>query len=149
MPDSHVDALTSARVAVRRVSHFARTDARQFFHADRDGSLTARPVQGNIRAFHEGVNRKEAAMRWNGNRSGDWAELAREGVGPLTVALREAQLRGEVTAACEPEVVAHFVVASLKGALVVSKLTKDATVMRQCMHELERYLELYEVPESC
>jgi hypothetical protein len=103
----------------------------------------------NVRAFHEGVIRKEAAMRWNGNRSGDWAELARRGVGPLTVALREAQLRGEVTAACEPEVVAHFVVASLKGALVVSKLTKDATVMRQCMNELERYLELYEVPGSC
>jgi len=103
----------------------------------------------DVRAFHEGVIGKEASMRWNGNRSGDWAELARRGVGPLTVALREAQLRGEVAAACEPEVVAHFVVASLKGALMVSKLTKDATVMRQCMDELERYLALYEVPPSC
>ena len=65
-------------------------------------------------------------MRWNGNRSGDWTEVARRGVGPLTVALREAQKRGEVAAACEPEVVAHFVVASLKGALLVTKLTKDA-----------------------
>jgi Tetracyclin repressor-like, C-terminal domain len=95
------------------------------------------------------VTRKETAMRWNGNRSGDWTEVARRGVGPLTVALREAQKRGEVAAGCEPEVVAHFVVASLKGALLVSKLTRDATVMRQCMSELERYLALYEVPSSC
>ena len=88
-------------------------------------------------------------MRWNGNRSEDWAALARRGVGPLSVALREAQMRGEVAAACEPDVVAHFVVASLKGALMVSKLTKDASVMRQCMDELERYLALYEVSSPC
>jgi hypothetical protein len=131
------------------MSHFLRADARQFFHADHDGSFTARPVQRDVMVVPRGVTRKEAAMRWNGNRSGDWAELARRGVGPLTVALREAQKRGEVDAACEPDVVAHFVVASLKGALMVSKLTQDATVMRQCIGELERYLALYEVAASC
>jgi len=105
--------------------------------------------KGDVNGVPRGVTGKEGAMRWNGNRSGDWAEVARRGVGPLTVALREAQMRGEVAAACEPEAVAHFVVASLKGALMVSKLTRDATVMRQCMDELERDLALYEVPSSC
>jgi len=88
-------------------------------------------------AAPQAVTRKEAAM--------DWTEVARRRVGRLTVALREAQARGEVVTACEPEVVANFLVASLEGAVFVSKLTDDASVMQQCMGELERYLALYEV----
>jgi len=74
-----------------------------------------------------------------------WTEVARGGVGRLTVALREAQARGEVVTSCEPETVAQFVVASLEGASLISKVTRDVTVMQQCVSELERYLALYEV----
>ena len=63
----------------------------------------------------------------------------------LTVALREAQERGEVVAACEPESVGHFLVAGLEGAILLSKVSRDITVMEQCVIELKRYLTLYEV----
>jgi TetR/AcrR family transcriptional repressor of nem operon len=63
----------------------------------------------------------------------------------LTVALREAQERGEMVTACDPESVGHFLVAGLEGAILLSKVSKDITVMEQCMIELKRYLTLYEV----
>lgn len=62
----------------------------------------------------------------------------------LTLALREAQRRSEVVDACRPEVVARFMVASLEGAILLSKVKKDITVMEQCVEELKRYLQLYE-----
>jgi hypothetical protein len=80
---------------------------------------------------------KESAM--------DSEETTRERVGRLTVALREARARGEVVPACEPDVVAHFLVASLEGAALVWRTTRDVTVVQQCVSELERYLALYEV----
>jgi TetR/AcrR family transcriptional regulator, transcriptional repressor for nem operon len=63
----------------------------------------------------------------------------------LTVALREAQERGEVVAACEPESIGHFLVAALEGSILLSKVSKDISVMEQCVIELKRYLTLYEV----
>jgi TetR/AcrR family transcriptional regulator, transcriptional repressor for nem operon len=65
--------------------------------------------------------------------------------GRLTVALREAQDRGEVVADCEPDSIGHFLVAALEGAILLSKLSKDIAVMEQCVIELKRYLTLYEV----
>src|SRR5262245_57560476 len=63
----------------------------------------------------------------------------------LTMALREAQEGGAVRADCEPEAVAHFLVAALEGAMLMTKLTKDIGVMEQCVREMKRYLALYEV----
>jgi TetR/AcrR family transcriptional repressor of nem operon len=63
----------------------------------------------------------------------------------LTVVLREAQERGEMVAACEPESIGHLLVAGLEGAILLSKVSKDITVMEQCVIELKRYLTLYEV----
>lgn len=83
-------------------------------------------------------------MQHDGKRAGERVKVARGRIGRLTVALREAQARGEVTA-CEPEAMAHFLVASLEGATLISKLTRDLTVMERCMNELDRYLALYEV----
>jgi TetR/AcrR family transcriptional repressor of nem operon len=64
----------------------------------------------------------------------------------LTQALAEAQRRAQVTADCRPDAVAHFLVASLEGAILMAKLTKDITVMEQCVSEMKRYLALYEAP---
>jgi TetR/AcrR family transcriptional repressor of nem operon len=64
--------------------------------------------------------------------------------GRLTRALEQAQGRGEVHADCRPESVAHFVVASLEGAILMTKVTKDIGVMEQCVEELKRYLAIYE-----
>ena len=46
---------------------------------------------------------------------------------------------------CRPEAVAHFLVAALEGAMLMTKLTKDIGVMEQCVREMKRYLALYEV----
>ncbi len=63
----------------------------------------------------------------------------------LTVVLREAQARGEVVEACDPESVGHLLVAALEGSILLSKVSKDIAVMEQCVIELKRYLTLYEV----
>ncbi len=63
----------------------------------------------------------------------------------LEQALAEAQADGSVGAGCRPEAVAQFIVASLEGAILMTKLTKDIAVMERCVEELERYLTLYEV----
>jgi TetR/AcrR family transcriptional repressor of nem operon len=65
----------------------------------------------------------------------------------LTGVLAEAQAAGSVRPTCRPDAVAHFLVASLEGAILMTKLTKDITVMERCVEELERYLTLYEVTE--
>src|SRR5439155_1178108 len=54
----------------------------------------------------------------------------------LTLALRTEQLRGAVDSACRPGAVADFLVASLEGAILLTKLTKDITVMEQCVAEM-------------
>lgn len=78
-------------------------------------------------------------------QSMDRMDTARERVGRVAGALREAQARGEVATGFEPESVARFLVASLEGAILVSKLTRDDSMVEQCIGELERYLALYEV----
>jgi TetR/AcrR family transcriptional repressor of nem operon len=62
----------------------------------------------------------------------------------LTQALRDAQLQGAVDGTCRPEAVADFLVASLEGAILLTKLTKDITVMEQCAVEMKRYLSMFE-----
>jgi TetR/AcrR family transcriptional repressor of nem operon len=62
----------------------------------------------------------------------------------LTLALADAQRRGDVGPACEPEAVAQFLVAALEGAILMTKVTKDITVLERCVRETGRYLTLYE-----
>jgi TetR/AcrR family transcriptional regulator, transcriptional repressor for nem operon len=63
----------------------------------------------------------------------------------LAEALAEAKRRGTVVVACDSEASARFLVASLEGAILLTKLTKDIGVMEQCVGELKRYLAAYEV----
>ena len=62
----------------------------------------------------------------------------------LTRALEEAQRTGEVVETCRPEAVAHFLIASIEGAMLLTKLTKDIAVMDRCVEEMNHYLSLYE-----
>ena len=62
----------------------------------------------------------------------------------LTLVLRTAQRGGQVSGECRPEAVADFLVASLEGAILLTKLTKDIAVMEQCVAEMKRYLTLFE-----
>jgi TetR/AcrR family transcriptional repressor of nem operon len=92
-------------------------------------------VFGNLAAelsdVHEGFRARLAGLfsRWRAR---------------LTEVLAEARERGEVTAECRPEAVAHFLVASLEGAILLTKLTKDIAVMDRCVEEMNHYLSLYE-----
>lgn len=63
----------------------------------------------------------------------------------LAGALEAARRRGELAAASEPEALAGFVIASLEGAILLAKVSKDIRVMEQCVSELKRYLALHEV----
>jgi TetR/AcrR family transcriptional regulator, transcriptional repressor for nem operon len=63
----------------------------------------------------------------------------------LATALESARRRGELDSRSDPETVARFVVASLEGAILLAKVSKDIRVMEQCVAELKRYLALYEV----
>jgi len=62
----------------------------------------------------------------------------------LTLALRDAQRRGDVGNDCRVETVAQFLVASLEGAILMTKVSKDIGVMEKCVGELKRYLAIYE-----
>src|SRR5262245_15893434 len=103
--------------------------------AQRERNCVGGCVFGNLAAelsdVHEGFRARLAELfsRWRAR---------------LTRALEEAQHRGEVTEACRPDAVAHFLVASLEGAMLLAKLTKDIAVMDRCVEEMNRYLSLYE-----
>jgi len=58
----------------------------------------------------------------------------------LTLTLRDAQRRGDVGSDCRVEVVAQFLVASLEGSILMTKVSKDIGVMEKCVGELKRYL---------
>jgi len=59
-------------------------------------------------------------------------------------ALAAGKRRGEVVESCEPDASARFIVASLEGAILLTKVTKDIGVMEQCVGELKHYLAAYE-----
>jgi TetR/AcrR family transcriptional regulator, transcriptional repressor for nem operon len=80
---------------------------------------------------HEGFRAKLAAAftRWRAR---------------LTQALEEGQARGEVAPGCDPVATGRFLVASLEGAMLITKVQKDISVMEQCVAELQHYLSLYD-----
>jgi TetR/AcrR family transcriptional regulator, transcriptional repressor for nem operon len=104
--------------------------------AQRERNCVGGCVMGNLASelseVHEGF-RARLAMVFH-----SWRER-------LSAVLAEARRRGDVTEACRPDAVAHFLVASLEGAILLSKVTKDITVMEQCVSELKSYLAVYEV----
>jgi TetR/AcrR family transcriptional repressor of nem operon len=102
--------------------------------AQRDSACVGGCMMGNLASelsdVHEGFRARLAEV------FGHWRTR-------LTTALVEGQERGEVTVRCSPAIVAQFLVASLEGAILMTKLTKDIGVMEQCVAELKQYLSLY------
>jgi TetR/AcrR family transcriptional repressor of nem operon len=122
--DTEGSRLDQIRCFVGRVRDAQR--ARNFVGGCVFGNLAA-----ELSDVHEGFRARlsELFSRWRAR---------------LSLALDEAQRRGEVTDACRPEAVAHFIVASLEGAMLLAKLTKDLAVMDRFVEEMNRYLSLYE-----
>jgi TetR/AcrR family transcriptional regulator, transcriptional repressor for nem operon len=74
------------------------------------------------------------------------AEIFVQWQATLARSLRKGQATGRLSADWNPEGAAHFIVASLEGAILMSKVTKDITGMEQCVFELKRHLSLYSRP---
>jgi TetR/AcrR family transcriptional repressor of nem operon len=66
----------------------------------------------------------------------------------LAEALARGQARGRLRADLDPSRAAEFFVASLEGAILLSKVTRDIAVMEKCVLELRNHLTLYEEPRS-
>jgi TetR/AcrR family transcriptional regulator, transcriptional repressor for nem operon len=106
--------------------------------AQRDRQCRGGCAMGNLASelsdVHEGFRKRLASVftTWHAR---------------LAEALTEAKRRGQVGNMCNPDASARFVVASLEGAILLTKLSKDIGVMEQCVAELKRYLAAYEVRE--
>lgn len=61
----------------------------------------------------------------------------------VTDVLQEAQAEGSLRSDCDPARLAHFLVAGLEGAILMTKLTKDIQTMETCVAELKAHLALY------
>jgi len=107
----------------------------RLLEAQRAGNCVGGCPLGNLAAelsdVHEGFRARLDSV------FGAWRER-------LTEVLRTAQSRGTVDGTCRPEAVADFLVASLEGAILLTKLTKDIAVMERCVAETKRYLSLFE-----
>jgi TetR/AcrR family transcriptional repressor of nem operon len=60
----------------------------------------------------------------------------------LAAALGEARADGVLDPTVDPDHVAHFLVAGLEGAMLLTKVQKDIGVMEACVAELRRHLGL-------
>jgi len=79
---------------------------------------------------HEGFRRRlaDAFLGWR-------ATIAR--------ALARGRERAIVRADCDPERAADFVVASLEGAILMTKVSREMAVMERCVDELKRHVAQY------
>jgi TetR/AcrR family transcriptional repressor of nem operon len=61
----------------------------------------------------------------------------------LTEALREAQSEGSLALTCDAGRLAQFLVASLEGAILMTKVTKEIEELETCVYELKAHLAHY------
>jgi TetR/AcrR family transcriptional repressor of nem operon len=61
----------------------------------------------------------------------------------LAEAITRGQARGRLRAETDGSRLAQFLVASLEGAILLSKVNKDITIMERCVEELKEHLTLY------
>jgi TetR/AcrR family transcriptional repressor of nem operon len=61
----------------------------------------------------------------------------------LAEVVSRGQARGRLRADMDASRVAQFLVAGLEGSILLSKVTKDITVMERCVEELKQHLTLY------
>jgi TetR/AcrR family transcriptional regulator, transcriptional repressor for nem operon len=61
----------------------------------------------------------------------------------LANAVRRGQARGRLRADVDAGRLAQFLVAGLEGSILLSKVTKDITVMERCVEEMKQHLAHY------
>lgn len=102
--------------------------------AQRQRNCVGGCVMGNLASelsdVHEGFRRRLAGL------FDVWRERLAEVIG-------RGQQRGSVRPDVDAARGAQFLVAGLEGAILLSKVTKDITVMERCVEELKEHLTLY------
>ena len=63
----------------------------------------------------------------------------------LAEVIRRGQVSGRLRADADAVRIAQFLVAGLEGAILLSKVTRDITVMERCVEELKEHLALYRI----
>ena len=63
----------------------------------------------------------------------------------LAEVLARGQESGRLRSGLDPASAAEFLVAALEGAILLTKVTRDISVMERCVTELKHHLTLYEV----
>jgi TetR/AcrR family transcriptional repressor of nem operon len=63
----------------------------------------------------------------------------------LAEVIRRGQASGRLRPDADAARVAQFLVAGLEGAILLSKVTRDITVMERCVEELKEHLALYRI----
>ena len=61
----------------------------------------------------------------------------------LTDVLVRGQAAGTVARHREPETIAQFLLAGLEGAILLTKVAKDISVMERCVEELKHHMSIY------
>ena len=61
-------------------------------------------------------------------------------VGPLVPILREAQEAGDIKDTLPPESLAKQIVAAIEGGIMMSRLSKDGTDLRDCLNSLRFFM---------
>ena len=69
------------------------------------------------------------------------AKALRSWLNGLQKIVKQAKERGEIRTAVDPKVVATLIVASLEGALMMSRLERNDDPLRRVQQHLNRYLE--------
>ena len=69
------------------------------------------------------------------------AKALRSWLHRLQTIIQEAQERGEIRSEVDPKTVATLIIASLEGALMMSRLQRNEDALRQVQSHLNRYLE--------
>jgi TetR/AcrR family transcriptional repressor of nem operon len=102
--------------------------------SQRQGNCVGGCVMGNLASelsdVHEGFRRRLAGL------FDIWRTR-------LAEALTRGQARGMLRADADPSRLAQFLVAGLEGSILLTKVTKDITVMERCVEELKEHLTLY------
>jgi TetR/AcrR family transcriptional repressor of nem operon len=65
--------------------------------------------------------------------------------GYIADALARAQARGELAQNVQLDRLAEFIFAGIEGAILVTKVHKDVTVLEGCLDELKKHLRMYVV----
>jgi len=62
----------------------------------------------------------------------------------LAEVLARGRESGRLRSGLDPASAAEFLVAALEGAILLTKVTRDISVMERCVTELKQHLTLYE-----